>query len=90
MKTKILSDTGKELPFGARSKEMYRLFIYDGKTFEGEKISGFYFAMRSYLKNGCKSNEIEHYLIVNELTMPKSIHRGMFRVIDESICLKEF
>lgn len=69
---------------------MYRLFIYDGITTEGVNVSGFYFAMRKNLEDGCKSNEIEHYLLINELTMPNSIHRGMFKVIEESICLKEF
>ncbi len=67
---------------------MYRLFLYEGETFEGVKLVGFVFAMRENVKNG-KGTEREYYLIVNELSMPKSIHRGMFKVVPESICLKE-
>lgn len=64
---------------------MVKKHLFRGLTPEDEELIGFIFAMRGNLPEGCKSNKIEYYLIVNELTMPKSIHRGMFRVLEDSL-----
>lgn len=60
-------------------------YLYQAETFDNVEIIGFIFAMRENLPRGCKGRKIEYYLIVNDITMPSSVYRGMFKVKEGSI-----